>query len=130
MHVNGSINPIRDIEVINTELILRDIESIDKRIKSIEKLAKSGDKESKKEFNLLSQLSQQLNEGNLIIDLNLSSEDRFKLKSFSLLTSKPIIYVANIGDDDLLDMSNIHHEKLLKLAQEKDKSLLALSGSI
>ena len=67
IHVDGNINPMRDIEVINTELILRDIESIGKRIKSIEKLAKSGDKESKKEFNLLSQLSQHLNEGNLIV---------------------------------------------------------------
>jgi len=130
MHVDGDINPIRDIEIINTELILRDIESVDKRIKNIEKLAKSGDKDAKSEFDLLSRIIQHLNEGKLIIDLEISSDEQFKLKSFSLLTSKPMIYVGNIGDADLIDMNNPHYNKLKEYTGENTKALISLSGSI
>ena len=74
-HVNENINPIRDVEIINTELILRDIESIEKRTKSIEKLAKSGDKASKKELDLLYVILENLNNGNLVIDMRLPVEN-------------------------------------------------------
>ncbi len=130
VHVDGNINPVRDIEIINTELILRDIESVDKRIKSIEKIAKSGDKDAKNEYSLLSRISEHLNAGKLISDLEISLEEKFKLKSFSLLTSKPVIYVGNIGDTDLIDMNNPHYDKLKTYTEENTKSLISLSGSI
>ena len=66
-HVDGEINPMRDIETINTELLLKDIESIEKRIKNIEKIAKSGDQESKKELDLLNNILPDLNDGKMII---------------------------------------------------------------
>ena len=130
VHVDGDINPIRDIEIINTELILRDIESIDKRIKSIQKIAKSGDKDAQNEFDLLSKISDHLNDGKLVVDLDISSEEKFRLKSFSLLTSKPMIYVGNIGDSDLIDMNNPHYSQLLEYTNKNKKSLISLSGSI
>ena len=87
-------------------IILKDIESIDKRIKGVEKLAKSGDKDAKSEFELLMKISDYLNKGNLIIDLELSDIERKNLKSFSLLTAKPMVFIANISDDDLVNQTN------------------------
>jgi len=129
-HVDGEINPIRDIETINTELILKDIETIDKRIKSIEKLAKSGDKEAKQEFELLIKINSHLDSGNLIINLDLSSDEISRLKSFALLTSKPIIFVGNISDDDLMSQSNEYYKSLATYATDKNKPVIQLSGSI
>ena len=88
-----------DEKVLLRKLILKDIESIDKRIKGVEKLAKSGDKDAKSEFELLMKISDYLNKGNLIIDLELSDIERKNLKSFSLLTAKPMVFIANIYFD-------------------------------
>ena len=129
-HVDGSINPIRDIETINTELILKDIESIDKRVKSVEKLARSGDKDAKTEFTLLTKIGDHLNSGDLIINLDLTDEEKITLKSFALLTSKPMIFVANISDGDLMVQSNEHATALSDYAKSKEKSVIELSGSI
>ena len=82
-HVDGAIDPVRDVETIHTELILKDIESIDKRIKGVEKLAKSGDKDAKSEFELLMKMSDYLNKGNLIIDLELSFDCCLSLYNMS-----------------------------------------------
>jgi len=130
VHVDGAIDPVRDIETIHTELILKDIESIDKRIKNVEKLAKSGNKDAKNEFELLIKISDYLNRGNLIVDLELSDDERLKLKSFSLLTAKPIIFVANISDDDLINETNQYYESLSIYIKERKKTLMPLSGSI
>ena len=90
-HVDGNVNPVRDIETINTELILKDMESIDKRINNVTKIAKSGDKNAKAELDLLNKINDHLNEGDLIINLQLTEEEKVILKSFALLTSKPMI---------------------------------------
>ena len=87
-HVDGDVNPVRDIETINTELILKDIESIDKRINNVTKIAKSGDKNAKTELDLLNKINNHLNEGDLIINLKLTDEEKVILKSFALLTSR------------------------------------------
>jgi len=129
-HVDGSINPVRDIETINTELILKDIESIDKRIKNVEKLARSGDKDAKSEFELLTKICDHLNSGDLIINLDLTDEEKIILKSFSLLTSKPMIFISNISDEDLMGHSNEHAKALSDYAKSKEKSVIELSGSI
>ena len=128
-HVDGNINPVRDIETINTELILKDIESIDKRINNVAKIAKSGDKNAKTELDLLSKINNHLNEGDLIINLELNDEEKVMLKSFALLTSKPMIFVANISDNDLINKNN-HSKALLEYATLKNKTVVELSGSI
>ena len=129
-HVDGNINPVRDIETINTELILKDIESIDKRINNVAKIAKSGDKNAKTELDLLSKINNHLNEGDLIINLELNDEEKVMLKSFALLTSKPMIFVANISDHDLINKNNNHSKALSEYATSKNKTVVELSGSI
>ena len=129
-HVDGDIDPIRDIETINTELLIKDIESIEKRIKNIQKIAKSGDKEAKKELELLEKILGDLNDGRMIHDLKLDSSNLKILKSLALLTEKPMIYVANISDADLTDNSNQHLTTLSNYIQSSDKTLLTLSGAI
>ena len=129
-HVDGNVNPVRDIETINTELILKDIESIDKRINNVTKIAKSGDKNAKTELDLLNKINNHLNEGDLIINLELTDEEKVMLKSFALLTSKPMIFVANISDNDLINENNNHSKALLEYATSKNKTVVELSGSI
>ena len=129
-HVDGNVNPVRDIETINTELILKDIESIDKRINNVTKIAKSGDKNAKTELDLLNKIKNHLNEGDLIINLELTDEEKVMLKSFALLTSKPMIFVANISDNDLINENNNHSKALLEYATSKNKTVVELSGSI
>ena len=129
-HVDGNVNPVRDIETINTELILKDIESIDKRINNVTKIAKSGDKNAKTELDLLNKINNHLNEGDLIINLKLTDEEKVILKSFALLTSKPMIFVANISDNDLINQNNNHSKALLEYATSKKKTVVELSGAI
>ena len=105
-HVDGEINPIRDIETINTELILKDIETVEKRINSISKLAKSGDKNAQKEYELMLLIVDELNDGNMIYSINLNTSQKILIKSFSLLTSKPMIFVANISEEELANSNN------------------------
>ena len=126
-HVDGNVNPVRDIETINTELILKDIESIDKRINNVTKIAKSGDKNAKTELDLLNKINNHLNEGDLIINLKLTAEEKVMLKSFALLTSKPMIFVANISDHDLMNENNNHSKALLEYATSKNKIVVELS---
>ena len=129
-HVDGNVNPVRDIETINTELILKDMESIDKRINNVTKIAKSGDKNAKAELDLLNKINDHLNEGDLIINLQLTEEEKVILKSFALLTSKPMIFVANISDNDLINENSDHTKALLEYASSKNKTVVELSGSI
>ena len=99
VHVAGKISPKDDIEVINTELALADLESIDKALQRMQKQIKSGDKASAAEGALLEKIKSQLNEAKPIRALNLSKDDTDKLKSLHLLTVKPTLYIANVADD-------------------------------
>ena len=126
-HVENSISPIRDIEIINTELLLKDIESFSKRISKIEKTVKSGNKEHKEEFELLTFLLDNLNQGILIKNIELKDEQIKILKSISPLTAKPTLYVANIKEKDLdNENSNPYIEKLKKWAADNNENILML----
>lgn len=99
-HVSGSVNPKRDIEVINTELILADLETIDRTRQKLAKLAKAGDKEARNSVEFLHWLSERLNEGTKVRSMQLEPAQLEVLQSISLLTSKPILYVANVAEQD------------------------------
>ena len=102
-HVEGTVDPMRDVEIINTELIMSDLEQIIKKIDGVSKKAKSGDKESKEQLDLLTPLKNTLEEGKLARELRgsfLPAEEKF-IKGFNLLTYKPFIYVINVSQDDL-----------------------------
>ncbi|MYD44792.1 MAG: redox-regulated ATPase YchF [Gammaproteobacteria bacterium] len=99
-HVSGSVNPKRDIDIINTELVLADLETIDQTQQKVAKLAKAGDKEARNSVEFLRWLSQRLNEGTVVRSMQLEPAQRETLQSIPLLTSKPILYVANVAEQE------------------------------
>ena len=98
-HVDGSINPVRDAEIINLELILADLETVMKRLAKCEKLIKSNDKDNKLEHDLLLAIKNDLDAGNLINISKFTDEEKIIVKGFQLLSSKPTFYIANISDN-------------------------------
>jgi hypothetical protein len=98
-HIDGSINPVRDAEIINLELILADLETVMKRLAKCEKLIKSNDKDNKLEHDLLLAIKNDLDAGNLINISKFTDEEKIIVKGFQLLSSKPTFYIANIADN-------------------------------
>lgn len=112
-HVNNSVDPIRDLEIINIELILADIDVINNRISKISKKAQSGDKNSMIEKDICNKMLEWLKSEKLLNELKLTSEELLLIKSYNLLTLKPIIYVANINEKHVNNTeSNQHYVKL------------------
>jgi GTP-binding protein YchF len=100
-HVMDTVDPIRDIEVVNTELVLADMESVEKRKAKQQKAAKSGDKKAVAEVELLEKLEAHLNTGKTVVTLDLSDDEKAAVKSFFLLTAKPTLFACNVAEDDL-----------------------------
>lgn len=105
-HVSGSVDPIRDIEVINTELVLADLEATKKKLHSVGKDAKRGDKEAVAQEAVLTKLSPILDEGKPALTADLTDEEKAVAKGFYLLTSKPTIFACNVKESDLADADN------------------------
>ena len=100
-HVSGSIDPVRDIEVINTELILADLASLQKRFERLQKQVRAGDKQAKAETALLEILIPHLNSGKPAITLEVGTEEKAFMRSFFLLSAKPTIFACNVSESDL-----------------------------
>ncbi len=112
-HVSGKVDPVRDVDIINIELMLADLEVVNNRINKIgKKAALSADKEVKAESLLLEKLKDALENEMALRDLVLDEEELKKAKSYNLLTIKPIIYVANVTEEDLIKGTNFYVEKL------------------
>jgi len=101
VHVDGSVDPLRDIDVIQTELNLADLESVEKRHLRVQKLAKSGDKNSQAEVVVLDKLDVCLNGGNPARNAGLTAEERALVRELNLITIKPVLSGANVSEDDL-----------------------------
>ncbi|MBX3750292.1 MAG: redox-regulated ATPase YchF [Opitutaceae bacterium] len=101
VHTMGSVDPVRDIEVITTELVLADLEAVTKRIEKTQKKAKSGDKEAIAEMALLEKLSPHLNAGKTANTLVATPEEQALMKLFQLLTAKPVLFACNVAESDL-----------------------------
>jgi GTP-binding protein YchF len=114
VHVEGSVNPIRDIETIQIELALADLASVEKRRDKAQRGAKSGDKTAKAELEVLDKILPILEEGRPARAAELSKEEQLILKQFFLLTSKPTIYAANVDEETLLDPDENPHVKTVK----------------
>jgi len=115
VHVAGKINPLDDVEVIDTELALADMDSIEKGITRYSKVAKSGDKEAKAKVALLERVKAQLDEGNAVRAMELDDDERASLHEFFLLTIKPTMYIANVAEggfenNPMLDQVIAHAE--------------------
>ncbi|MFL2714628.1 MAG: redox-regulated ATPase YchF [Gammaproteobacteria bacterium] len=126
-HVDGSVDPRRDVEVINLELILADLESVTKRITRCEKLLKTNDKENKIHFDLLNKLKQELELGKLINIQEYEISEQKIIRQFQLLSSKPTFYIANIDDSE---QSSQNLRELESIANELGSSVIAASIKI
>ena len=114
IHVEGSVDPIRDVEVINLELILADMEQVDRRVSRLGKAAKSGDKESKAELAILEKVKGAFDQELPARAVDLDADDLALIRHLQLLTLKPILYVANVGEEDLMDGEDNQYVTALK----------------
>jgi GTP-binding protein YchF len=101
IHVSGSVDPIRDIEVINLELALSDLTQVERRLERLKKQAKSNQKEAIAESEVLQKILPTLNEGQPVRQVELTEEEKAIILPLGLLTQKPVIYAANVSDEDL-----------------------------
>ena len=130
-HVEGSLDPVRDIETIETELLIRDIASIDKRFEKLQKNARIGDKDAKKELLILDIILPKMNEGILVHDIKLTSNQRLLIKPLSLLTDKPTLYVANVDEDEIMsEQRSVGLQKLFDFAEERGNAAIRLCGKL
>lgn len=121
-HVSGGVNPIDDIETINLELILADLESVDKRLERVAKLAKQKDKEAVYEHEVLVLVKEALENELPARTVEVTDEQVKYLKGMHLLTSKPVLYVANVGEDDVADTSDNEYVKQVREFAAKDNA--------
>ncbi|KMJ60429.1 GTP-binding protein [Bacillus sp. LL01] len=121
-HVSGGVNPIEDIETINLELILADLESVDKRLERVTKLAKQKDKEAVYEHEVLVKVKEALENELPARTVEVTDEQVKYLKGMHLLTSKPVLYVANVGEDDVADTSDNEFVKQVREFAVKDNA--------
>jgi len=131
IHVEGSINPIRDIEIIMTELCLADLDTVDKRLQRTEKGKKSGDKDAVAEWDLFSSIKKVLEEAKPAILVEATPEQEKKIKELSLLTRKPFLFIGNVSEGDLIDISkNKSYAELQKYAASQGAGCLPISAKI
>ncbi|WP_332236826.1 redox-regulated ATPase YchF [Sporolactobacillus sp. KGMB 08714] len=130
-HVSGKIDPIDDIETINLELILADMEQINKRLDRTEKLAKQKEKQAIIEFSALQKLKEAFDAGEPARHVALTDEEETAVKPFNFLTKKPVLYVANISEDDLLAPDDNAYVQAVRDYAEKDGSeVVVISAKI
>ena len=132
IHVDGSVNPVRDIETINLELIFSDIEILERRIAKTSKGARN-DKAQAKELELLKRLKEHLEDGKLAISFTTDDEDEQGwLSGYNLLTGKPVIFAANVAEDDLADdgASNEYVQAVRELAKEQGSEVFVICAQI
>ena len=130
-HVAGSVDPIRDIEIINTELCLADLESVDKRLQRIAKLAKSGDKDARIEAPILEKVSAALGDAIPVRAQGLTEDELEILKDLTLLTAKKSLYVANVGEDEVSDYSgNEFVKQVEEYATKEGSGIVVVSARI
>lgn len=119
-HVDGSVDPIRDIETINIELVFADLDTVEKRIAKIEKKAQTGDKDAKFEMEILNRIKATLEEEKPIRTMSFSKEEMTVVRQYMFLTLKPLIYVANLGEEDIREPEKNPHFMQVKEYAEKE----------
>ncbi len=129
VHVDGSIDPLRDVEVIQTELNLSDLESVEKRIARSEKQARSGDKKLQAELEVLKKLQAHLNDMKPARSAQLSEDEARIMGELHLITAKPVLYVANVAEDDL-EGAHPFVERLRGHAESEGAQMVLICGKI
>lgn len=129
VHVDGSVDPVRDKEIIDTELIFKDIETVEKRLEKLKRSAKSGDKEAKRAVAIAEGLQQHLETGQPARSADLDEVGQELLKDLMLLTAKPILYVCNV-DMDSIESGNAHTERFEAAVAPENAEVLFISAAI
>jgi len=128
-HVSGDINPVSDKEVIDYELQLRDLESVEKKIDRIAKVAKSGDKNARKSLGVLGAVKTQLEKGRNVRSIELVASELTEISDLFLLTGKPVIYVANV-DEKSLPGGNEYSQILKECIGKEEGEMLVVCGAL
>lgn len=129
VHVDGKVDPVADKEIIDTELQLKDLDSIDKKIARVERTAKSGDTKAKKELSALQLYRETLLAGKNARAVEVNEEDKRAVADLQLLTAKPVVYVANV-DEGSIHTGNKHVEALRNLVKNENAEVVVISAAI
>ena len=128
-HVEGRVDPLEDIDTINLELVLADLDSVNKRIQRVAKIAKTKDKEAVAELAVLEKIKPILEEGLSARSIEFTEEEQKIVKSFFLLTTKPVLYVANVSEDEVSDAENNAYVKQVRaFATSENAQVIVISA--
>jgi len=132
VHVEGSIDPIRDIETINLELVFSDMEVLERRMEKTKKSARSGDKKAQDELQFMEKLYAHLESGKPARTLEMSEDEQEMLKQYFLLTSKPVLYACNISEDDLIsgNVENQYVQKVKEYAKNEGSEVVVICAKL
>lgn len=128
-HVDGSVDPVRDVEVIEAELVLKDLDSVEKRIEKDRRAAKGNDADAKRRVELLERLADALGAGTALRELELNEDDQALMQTFQLLTSKPRFFCANVNEDDVAE-GNDFSKALDEYAKTKGAPVIRICAQI
>ncbi|MBR9860276.1 redox-regulated ATPase YchF [bacterium] len=128
-HVDGSIDPVRDREIIDTELQLKDLEAVDARIQKVKKIAEVGDKDAKALYDILVRLKAHLEQGKSVRTAALDSKEANLIKDLNLLTAKPVLYVCNVDEQSVVS-GNDHTKNFEASVKDEGASVLYVSAQI
>lgn len=132
IHVEGSVDPIRDIHIIDSELLYKDLESVEKRIDRLRKQSKSGDKVMKAQLDAAERLQQHLENGEPVRTFEASEEQREAYKDLFLLTEKPVLFVCNVSEDDIVNAGsdNDYVKQVRELAESRGSQTVVVCAGI
>lgn len=128
-HVEGSVDPIRDAEIIETELMLADLESIEKQITNLQKKSRGNDKDASAQLSIAETVKTTLDEGKPVRTLTVSEDDAYLLDRLQMITAKPVLYICNVNEDEAAS-GNDWSEKVIAMAKEQNANAVIISAAI
>jgi len=129
VHVDGSVDPVRDKETIDIELQLKDLETVQKRVEKSKKVAKSGDKDAKKQVDLFEKVVATLEQGKSVRTIDFSEDEQLLVNELNLITSKPVMYVCNV-DEAALKGGNDYVNQIKAIAKEEKAGVIMVSAQL
>jgi GTP-binding protein YchF len=130
VHVNGMVNPVRDIETVNTELILADLETLEKKIARVDRLAKSGDKLARKEVGLCERIHDSLENGISMQNVPMNDEEKEISRDLHLLTEKKVLYVVNVNESILKEEEHSYIQSVKSIAGKEGSRVIVICGDL
>jgi len=128
-HIDGSVDPVRDIETIDLELQIKDLESVEKKFERLEKVAKLGDKEARKAVEVLARVKDHLENLQNLRDLDLDEDEKSHIEDLFLLTVKPVLYVCNVDDKSAIS-GNDYTGQVRSFLEDKEPDILIIAGKL